>query len=224
METPVAAPQSSAQWHSAGGSCAEIHAAVLAAAEPRPDLAWLDVGCGTGVLLRRISRDHAPRQLVGVDIIDWLDADLRRDVEMVTGPAESALAEAGAADRVMMIETIEHLEAPWSVVRHAARLVSPGGCIVVSTPNIATLRHRLELGVRGQLTSFRPDNQPHLGPALPHVTARILREEGLDVGAPRFAAIDVVPWTRGRPWPRRLHHRWPRLSSVSVIVIGNRPA
>jgi precorrin-6B methylase 2 len=100
-------PQPTAQEHSAGGSCADIHAAALMAAQPRPGLSWLDVGCGTGELLRTIAQDLEPSRLVGLDIIDWLAADLRCSVETVIGPAESVLVHADPADRVLLVETIE---------------------------------------------------------------------------------------------------------------------
>ena len=100
----------------------------------------------------------------------------------------------------------------------AAGLVSPGGRLVVSTPNIATLRHRLELALRGRLTSFRPDNRPHLSPALPHVTTRILGEEKLAVERPMFAGTDVIPLSGGRLWPRALRERYPSLTCVSVVI------
>jgi 2-polyprenyl-3-methyl-5-hydroxy-6-metoxy-1,4-benzoquinol methylase len=154
----------SAQLASAGGSDAAIHEAALSAAWPAPSLSWLDVGCGTGDLLRLIRARHAPARLVGVDLIDWLDPDLRPAVETHIGPAETVVGELDSFDRVLMVETIEHLQAPWSALERAAERVAPGGRIVISTPNLATLRHRLELLVRGRLTSFRPDNAPHLTP------------------------------------------------------------
>ncbi len=167
------------QLASAGDSCPEIHAAALAHARPEPGLRWLDIGCGTGDVLREIRDRHKPSKLIGLDIIDWLADDLRNDVELLTGPAESALDGVEQVDRVLMVEVLEHLEAPWTVLRAAARRVAPGGVLVVTTPNVASLRHRLELLVRGQLTAFRPDNLPHLTPGLPHVIERVLADEGL---------------------------------------------
>jgi len=119
---------------------------------------------------------------------------------------------------------IEHLEAPWTALRAAARLVAPGGWIVVSTPNLARLRNRLELAVRGQFTSFRPDNEAHISPAPPHVTRRILSEEGLTAEEPRFAGRDVISLTGGRTWPQGVRERVPVLTSVSVIIAAQRPA
>jgi SAM-dependent methyltransferase len=210
-----------AQEDSGGGSNREILTQALRSAEPQPGLSWLDIGCGTGELLRMIRERWQPRSLAGVDPLPWLAPDLA-EVEFHQIAAEQIDALA-VADRVMLIETIEHLEAPWTVLRAAARLVAPGGRIVVSTPNIRTLRNRLELSVRGQLTSFRPGYEPHLTPSLPHVTARILTAEGLVVEPLGYAGADVLPGTGGRCWPEQLRARWPVLLSISVFVSASRP-
>lgn len=199
----------------------EIVEAALAASHPRPGLSWLDIGCGRGDLLRRIRDTWQPSALYGIDPIDWLDADLKPDVNFRTVAAELA-TDLPVADRVLLVEVIEHLEAPWSALRQAARLLAPGGRLVVSTPNLATARNRLDLAVRGQLTSFRPDNQPHLSPALPHVTRRILTEEGLELDPPAYAGADVISLTGGRLWPAAVRRRLPALTSISVIVSGER--
>jgi 2-polyprenyl-3-methyl-5-hydroxy-6-metoxy-1,4-benzoquinol methylase len=209
------------QLASEGISTDAIVRGALESARPAPGLRWLDVGCGRGDLLRLVRDEWQPAALAGVDPIDWLDEDLREDVDFRALPGEQ-IAELEAADRVLLVEVIEHLEAPWSTLREAARLVAPGGRIVVSTPNVATLRCRLELAVRGRLTPFRPDNLPHISPALPHVTARVLEEEGLRCEPARWAGVDVIPLTGGRVWPEAARSRWPELLSVSVIVAAER--
>jgi SAM-dependent methyltransferase len=213
----MAARTYSDQLDSGGSSMEEIVASALAAARPERGLRWLDIGCGRGDLLRRIRDEWQPKELHGIDPIDWLDPDLAGDVNFHTIAAEDA-DELPAVDRVMLVEVIEHLEAPWTALRKAARLVAPGGRIVVSTPNLATLRNRLELGLRGHLTSFRPGYEPHISPALPHVIARVLQEEGLQVEPARFAGTDVISFTGGRSWPDALTRRYPRLTSVSVLT------
>jgi hypothetical protein len=80
----------------------------------------------------------------------------------------------------------------------------------------------LELGLRGRLTSFRPDFEPHLSPALPHVTARIVAEEGLTPSEQSFAGADVISLTKGRIWPASVRRRYPALTSVSVILSAER--
>jgi SAM-dependent methyltransferase len=209
------------QLDSAGASMREILKTALDAAHPQTGLRWLDVGCGRGDLLRMIRDRWQPASLHGIDPIDWLDDDLRADVTFETVAAEDA-ERLPVADRVLLVEVIEHLEAPWSELRKATRLLAPGGWIVISTPNLATLRNRLELGVRGGLTSFRSDYEPHISPALPHVTSRILSEEGLTVQTPRFAGADIISLTNGRVWPERLRARYPRLMSVSTVIAAHR--
>lgn len=205
------------QIASAGESSDEIHSAALALAEPKAGLSWLDIGCGTGEVLRAVRNAYSPKSLVGVDVIDWLADDLRNDVQMDVGQAEQIELE--PADRVLMVEVIEHLDAPWSVLRAAVEAVAPGGRIVVTTPSVTNLRHRGELLLRGRLTSFRPDNRPHFGPALPHVIERVMAAGGLKT-AVCFCARDIIPNTGGRLWPKWIHARAPEMTSLSVAVVG----
>jgi SAM-dependent methyltransferase len=209
------------QFASAGDSSPDIHATVAERARPERALRWLDIGCGTGSVLRKIRDQYEPSHLIGVDVIDWLENDLRSDVELLVGPAETSLSGLEPVDRVLMIEVLEHLEAPWAVLRSAARRLAPGGRLVLSTPNVMSLRHRIELLVRGQLTSFRPNNIPHLTPALPHVIGRILCMEGLRIGY-EYAGADIVPLTSGRRWPVSIQRRAPHLVSVSLVVTADR--
>src|SRR5947209_2460374 len=111
------------QLESGGASTDEILDAALAAAQPVGGLSWLDIGCGRGDLLRRVRDSWRPAALHGVDPIDWLAEDLRDDVTLHALPAEEAHT-LPAADRVMLIEVLEHLEAPWTTLRNAARLVA----------------------------------------------------------------------------------------------------
>ncbi|HWI21240.1 MAG TPA: class I SAM-dependent methyltransferase [Baekduia sp.] len=211
------------QRESAGDSSDAIHRTVLEAAQPRRGLSWLDIGCGTGDVLRLVAERYEPTSLAGIDIIDWLADDLRDRVAMHVGPAEETARTIEPVDRVLLVETMEHLEAPWAVLRAAASAVRPGGVLVLSTPNIATLRHRLELLTTGRLTSFRPDNAPHLQPVLPHVAARVLADEGLEPGPLRYAHPDMLPKAPGRLWPAWAARRWPRLACISVIVTASLP-
>jgi 2-polyprenyl-3-methyl-5-hydroxy-6-metoxy-1,4-benzoquinol methylase len=213
-------PDVQAQHDSLGISLREIIEAALQLAAPEPDQSWLDIGCGTGDLLRTVRDRYEPASLTGVDLIDWLATDLVSDVDMRVGPAETSLAGDRVFDRVTLVETIEHLDAPWSVLASAIELVAPGGVIVVTTPNIATLRHRAELTMCGTLTSFRPDNTAHQSPALPHVIERYMRRAGMTT-ARSYAGRDKVP-KLPMQLPRSFVRRWPELGNISVICAGAR--
>jgi precorrin-6B methylase 2 len=217
-------PNQSDQRSSLGASSPAIHAAALAASEPSDGLSWIDIGCGTGTLLRAIRDSCRPARLVGVDLVDWLADDLRNDVSLLCEPAEDAVRKLEPADRVLLVEVLDDLESPWTVLRRAAALVSAGGRIVITTPNLANLRHRVELLVRGRLTSFRPDDVAQRTPTFPHVIERILSEEGLSVSDRGYAAADVIPFTGGRTWPDAVQRRAPSLASVSVVLAAQSPA
>jgi 2-polyprenyl-3-methyl-5-hydroxy-6-metoxy-1,4-benzoquinol methylase len=78
-------------------------------------------------LLRVVRDRHSPSRLTGVDVIDWLDHDLRDDVDFRVAPAEEAIDDHEAMfDRILLVETIEHLQAPWGVLRVLAGRVAPG--------------------------------------------------------------------------------------------------
>jgi 2-polyprenyl-3-methyl-5-hydroxy-6-metoxy-1,4-benzoquinol methylase len=214
-------PDAELQRGSLGSSANEIHEAVVAAARPATGLTWLDIGCGTGAVLRIIRDRYQPARLRGVDILNWLDPDLHDDVEFTSGPAESATVGLEPVDRVLMVEVLEHLESPWTVLRRAARLVTPGGMVILSTPNLESLRNRLGMLLQAQLSSFRADNPAHLTPVLLHNVRRILGDEGLDV-AHSYAARDIIPLTGGMLYPRLVHRRARKLTSISLVVVGAR--
>jgi 2-polyprenyl-3-methyl-5-hydroxy-6-metoxy-1,4-benzoquinol methylase len=223
----VSAPSSafgSVQHRSQGISPVEIGAAALALAEPTPGLSWLDIGAGTGELLRLVRDRWSPSRLVAVDVIDWLAPDLRPEVEQILGDAVLMVAQLEPVDRVLCVETLEHVDAPWWLLRRAARLLRPDGILVLSTPNIVTLRHRLELMVRGQLTAYRPHELQHLTPVLSHVSESILREEGLHDIRQAYAGRDVIPFVSGRRWPAQIVRRAPRLLNISTLTVARRPS
>lgn len=207
---------------SGGISTSDIHAAVMAHAAPAPGLRWADIGCGTGEDLRQIRDRYAPASLIGSDLLPWLPDDLS-DIQFLEGDALWAMNQIDSVDRLLMVETIEHLEAPWTALRMAARKVAPNGLLIVTTPNVRSLRHRLDLLVRGSLTSFRPDNVAHLTPVLLHIAQRILDEEGMPSSV-FYCNPDVIPFTRGRQWTDALARRFPSLLAVSVGIVAERLA
>lgn len=56
---------------------------------------------------------------------------------------------AGSFDAVTCVEGIEHLENPHHTLRELARVLRPGGCLVVSTPNLVSVKSRLRFLLYG---------------------------------------------------------------------------
>jgi ubiquinone/menaquinone biosynthesis C-methylase UbiE len=97
----------------------------------------LDVGCGTGYLLRRIAA-RAPRaaELVGVDaaarmvrVAQGATADPR--VRFLAGTAEHLPAPDGEFDLVVTTTSFDHWADQQAGLRECARVLTPGGCLVL---------------------------------------------------------------------------------------------
>ena len=117
----------------------------------------LDVGCATGVFLDEGRR--AGFQEVGVDLLasavayarDRLKVDARLGMleEMGFAPAQF--------DAVSLFQTIEHVPDPAGLVRELARLLRPGGVLLLTTPDSRGFAARL-MGRRW----FEYYNEEHL--------------------------------------------------------------
>jgi len=180
----------------------------------------LDIGCGTGAI-RAYLNDRFTRY-TGVDVIRYdgfpddghfVQADLDRD--------DPAL---DAADVVMAVETIEHLENPRALVRRLVRLARPGGWVVVTTPNQLSALSLLTLMFKQRFSAFQDVHYPtHITALLEVDLCRIAAEAGLEQVRIRYSRQGRVIFT---PWhyPRWVSRRWPRLCSDNILMIGRTPA
>src|SRR6185369_7752166 len=160
-----------------------IHDAVLAALTERGVSAacLLDVGCGTGSLKARVQ--SICERYIGADAVrhDGLPAD----VEFVHANLDTgrvALPD-GTCQVVACIETIEHVENPRALMRELVRLASPGGWLVVTTPNQLSVLSKLTLLTKNEFTHFqeRPGLYPaHISALLEIDLVRMCRENGLE--------------------------------------------
>lgn len=96
----------------------------------------LDVACGEGYGTASLAA-RGQRQAVGVDL-DPLTCEHARRTYGIEVHCASALelpfAES-SFDTVVSFETIEHLDAPAAFIAECARVLRPGGKLIISTPN-----------------------------------------------------------------------------------------
>ena len=105
-----------------------------------PDARILDVGCGDGFHLHLL-RDYGPPgwTLEGVDTDPRAVAAAERaGLTVHRGEVEELDLPAAAYHLVLMVMTVEHLADPVRVLRSVARLLAPGGRVVVVTDNAAS--------------------------------------------------------------------------------------
>ena len=214
---------------SAGQSGAVVHGAVLAALNERGVHArcLVDVGCGTGSLCARV-RSVCDR---------YVGADAIRHDGFPTG-AEFVLANLdtgrvalpdGTCDVVACIETIEHVENPRALMRELVRLASPGGWLVVTTPNQLSVLSKLTLLAKNEFVHFqeRPGLYPaHISALLEVDLVRMCRENGLEDVAVRYSGRGRVPFTPS-DWPSPLRASSGakgRAFSDNVLVVARKPS
>jgi 2-polyprenyl-3-methyl-5-hydroxy-6-metoxy-1,4-benzoquinol methylase len=131
-----------------------------------PEAVIIDLGCGSGVLLEKISRAYPAARLRGIDVepralaiarerlpsAELLALDL--DSENLAPPSWQ-----GVADVVVCSEVLEHLSEPRHALALARDLLKPGGRLVVTVPSGAmndfdrSIGHRKHYEV-GELASL----------------------------------------------------------------------
>ncbi|MEQ8405912.1 MAG: bifunctional 2-polyprenyl-6-hydroxyphenol methylase/3-demethylubiquinol 3-O-methyltransferase UbiG [Oceanicaulis sp.] len=110
--------------------------------EPLKGLKLLDIGCGGGLVSEPMARLGA--QVTGVDAAE---ANIKTalvhaeecglDIDYRHGTAEQLLEQGGPAqfDVVLNLEVVEHVADPESFLRNCAKMVKPGGMMIVGTIN-----------------------------------------------------------------------------------------
>ncbi|MFJ5834319.1 class I SAM-dependent methyltransferase [Streptomyces sp. NPDC093089] len=111
----------------------------------RPAPAIVDVGAGTGVFCAAAARWLAPSTVVGVDPSAAMLAQAVRHhghpgVRYLRGDAEALPLRSGAFDLALLSRVVHHLPDRPRAARELARVLRPGGVVVVRT----TFRERLD--------------------------------------------------------------------------------
>ena len=98
--------------------------------------ALLDIGCGVGVLLRKIREARPQVSLMGADIsaaaIEILE---KQGIQGVVGGFPKLPLEDDRFDVVLASEVLEHLSDPDQAVRDILRLVKPDGRVILTVPD-----------------------------------------------------------------------------------------
>jgi 2-polyprenyl-3-methyl-5-hydroxy-6-metoxy-1,4-benzoquinol methylase len=208
---------------SGGTSDAAIYHMVARALEAR-DVSGglvLDVGCGGGALWNHL-RDRFDGY-TGVDAVRYGEYPDELEFVQLDLDAGRVPLPDRVANVVTAVETIEHLENPRALLRELARLVRPGGWVVVTTPNQLSLLSLLTLLVKGRFSAFQDVQYPaHLTALLEVDLRRMAGEVGLvdvDIAYSLQGRLVLTPWH----YPRLVSRLVPRLGSDNVLMIGRKP-
>jgi len=96
----------------------------------------LDIACGEGYGAAALQKAGA-LAVTGVDVSEaaCLHAHCKYGIAVRPGTAEQIPLSDGSADVVVSFETIEHVPNPGRFLDECARVLAPGGMLIISTPN-----------------------------------------------------------------------------------------
>jgi SAM-dependent methyltransferase len=187
----------------------------------------LDVGCGNGLILYNLRTRYS--ELYGIELSTARIETARRTLEGLPARIGAGNIEAGLDfessffDRIICADVLEHVVNVWPALQELHRLLKPQGQLVLTTPNIAALRRRLQLllgtfpstsaGDEGM--ALRADSELLDGGHVHYFTFSLLRKV---LRRSRFTQI--APHGFGRLG--RAHDWYPSLLSSSCAVVAGR--
>lgn len=115
------------------------------------DMRVLDIGCGGGLFLKKARELGA--EVMGLELNDERAQYCisKHQLEIVKRPIESEYWEQheGSFDAVTLWDVIEHVNYPKETIQASARLLKPGGVLLLDTPARDAFYHRFgEFGYR----------------------------------------------------------------------------
>lgn len=154
----------------------------IAGERPPASVSVLDAGAGHGGLSARVHAlgfrvqacDFAPELFLAKDV-EFRQSDL----------TERLPFDDGSFDYVIAVEVLEHLPDHVAFFRECARVLRPGGRLLLSTPNVVSLKSRLRFLLTGFFYSFqtldmdRHDGLQHVASLTPDQCSYRARRAGL---------------------------------------------
>ena len=211
------------QWWQPEGGFAMLHWISASRAEhvppaSRPGAVLVDLACGGGLMAPHVA--PLGYRHVGVDLgLPGLELAREQGVRPVRGSVLAVPLADGCADVVVAGEILEHVEDDVAVLAECARLLRPGGTLVVDAIAATWLATLIAVRIAERIPGGPP---PGLhDPALFVDRRRLLAAAdrlGLDlrlVGV-RPSARDVVAWSLGR----RAIVRMKPLRTTAVLFAG----
>jgi 2-polyprenyl-6-hydroxyphenyl methylase / 3-demethylubiquinone-9 3-methyltransferase len=211
------------EWWRPDGEFAALHWLAASRAEhippaASPDAVLVDLACGGGLMAPHVAR--LGYRHVGVDIgLLGLELARRHGVLPVRGSVLAVPLADGCADVVVAGEILEHVEDDVGVLAECARLLRPGGTLVID----ALATGRLSVLINVHLLERLPGGPPRglHDPALFVDRRRLLAAAdrlGLElrlVGL-RPSMREAIPWALGR----RQTVRMKPIRSTAVVFAG----
>jgi SAM-dependent methyltransferase len=205
----------------------------------RSDDVVLDAGCGSGRVFQHRLAGRV-RRVIGVDVTNE-----PRGNENIDGAAKADLRTLPFRDEtfdlIVMSTVAEHLTEPVPVFRELARVLRPGGRLLVLTPNrwhyvtlaARALPHRLHVAFNGWRgvdehdvfpTAYRANTASRLRDLATGAGLNVERLERFET-EPEYLAFHFVPYALGVLYERAVN-RVDALAGlrVNLLLVARKPA
>ena len=157
--------------------------------EVRPDL-LLEVGAGFGTFCEEVKSAEFFRRIIAIEPTpDLAETCRKKGIDVIAKPVETIDFKDLKADVIASFEVIEHLFCPADFIRSCASLLSRGGLLVLTCPNV----NGFEAETLGKLSSTF-DNE-HLNYFHPESLAGLIEKSGfetLEVSTPGRLDAELV--------------------------------
>lgn len=182
--------------------CRRIAANHFAGRPAGDEVAWLDFGCGAGGLLKylraqgklKVAGGDVRLILAGHDVGSYAERLRRDDGFVIHDDATLAAMPDGSFDVISLIEVIEHIPDPDRVLARCARLLRPGGLLLLTTGNFdCSVARRHGINYRYCIPEI------HVSLFSPVSLAAMYRRHGLEPvavrydGAVQFKILKSIP-------------------------------
>jgi 2-polyprenyl-3-methyl-5-hydroxy-6-metoxy-1,4-benzoquinol methylase len=143
------------------------------------DLCIVDLGCGEGITLERLTNMIPSRDIVGIDYLqDNVDICIKHSLPARQGNIYDLDMDARSVDAVILMEVIEHLEDPKKAIRELQRILKPEGKLIVVFPNDLIFKIARILTLKFQEAAYDPG---HVKQWRHHELIKVLNHNGFSV-------------------------------------------
>jgi len=174
------------------------------------------VPAGAGALARRLAQMGFGVTCSDINARDFSASELpfrRADLSQVL-PFDDA-----SFDYVTCVEGLEHLENPFQAIRELARVLRPGGALVLSMPNYLTIERRLKFLITGSFTKPVPaDMLVEMGPesvAMLHLSPAGYTQVKVMLD---LAGLEVTGLHRDRVKVKQMLFLWPLVLLIRLYT------